>query len=315
MKTNTASLLAGLAALASALACTITLAASGSLSNSGEIRESGDIHGSVSLCTPEASSGLIVYIPGQSFSVITGSGGEFTLRYIPQGTYSVVIMRAGQVLKSVGGVAVLSKTVTDLGVINLALDQDNDGYNACVDCNDKNPAINPGAAEVCDGVDNNCNGQVDEGCVTCTDGDHDGYFAQGLQCGTAADCDDTRADVYPGAPELCFDGIDNNCNGQVDENCATCTPGAACGSPVGVCTYQYDSACNCVAAVSPTPETCNGLDDNCNGTVDEGTNQSVPNGELVCSGGNYYLNCSPGYKDCDGNQFNGCETPTTLTCP
>jgi len=315
MKSKTASSLAGLAAFALTLACTIAFGAQpGSLSNSAEIRESGDIRGSVSFCTPEASAGLIVYIPGQSFSVITGTGGQFTLRYVPQGTYSLVIMRSGQVVKSISNVAVQSKMVTDVGVIDVALDEDNDGYNACVDCNDRNPAINPGAAELCDGVDNNCNGQVDESCATCTDADQDGYFAQGSQCGTLPDCDDTRASVYPGAPELCFDGIDNNCNGQVDENCATCTPGTSCGS-AGACILQYDASCNCVQVPVSVPEACNGIDDNCNGTVDEGTNRSVMNGTLVCLSGDYALVCNAGFKDCDGVQENGCETPSNLACP
>jgi hypothetical protein len=52
----------------------------------------------------------------------------------------------------------------------------------------------------------------------CTDGDSDGYFAE-AGCGTAADCDDGDAGVNPGAAEVCGDGIDNNCDGGVDEGC------------------------------------------------------------------------------------------------
>lgn len=105
----------------------------------------------------------------------------------------------------------------DVGCI--CTDDDGDGYFAqigCgtgVDCNDADAAIHPGQAETCwDDVDNNCNGQADEGC-TCTDADADGFYAED-DCGTAVDCDDTDAVIYPGGPELCGDGKDNDCDGR-----------------------------------------------------------------------------------------------------
>jgi hypothetical protein len=98
------------------------------------------------------------------------------------------------------------------------------------DCDDAHAAIHPGAAEVCNGSDDNCNGTADEGLLQTRyrDADGDGFgnpnvtesscavFPPGwvLQAG---DCDDTRATVYPGAVELC-DGLDNNCNAAVDED-------------------------------------------------------------------------------------------------
>lgn len=81
--------------------------------------------------------------------------------------------------------------------------------------------INPGAAEACsDGLDNNCSGTVDEPlCVgTCADADGDGYGTSGLlSCpNQQLDCNDTRANVNPGAREIC-DAVDNDCDGLLNE--------------------------------------------------------------------------------------------------
>ncbi|MDT8418844.1 MAG: MopE-related protein [Desulfuromonadales bacterium] len=101
------------------------------------------------------------------------------------------------------------------------VDGDNDGYKNNVDCNDGDASINPGAAEVCfDGVDNNCDGVIDEGCTpgTCTDNDADGYGDPASADCTYPDldCDDVLAAVNPGASENCSNGIDDDCNGLID---------------------------------------------------------------------------------------------------
>ncbi|GMU25760.1 hypothetical protein KJZ71_04690 [Patescibacteria group bacterium] len=84
------------------------------------------------------------------------------------------------------------------------------------DCNDADATVHPGANEVCDGKDNNCNGQIDEGCQQqCTDCDGDGF--NGQQVG-GPDCNDQNKFIYPGQVEIC-NGVDDNCNGQIDEGC------------------------------------------------------------------------------------------------
>ena len=72
----------------------------------------------------------------------------------------------------------------------------------------------PTGNEICDGLDNNCNGQIDEGLST--DADGDGHYTYGSCLTPNDDCDDLDADNFPGNTEVC-DGFDNNCDGQVDE--------------------------------------------------------------------------------------------------
>ena len=102
------------------------------------------------------------------------------------------------------------------------------------DCFDNDPTIYPGAPELCDGKDNNCNGQTDEGLGAIVayypDADGDGYGdaatpdSVSSACALAGyvtnhtDCDDANAFIRPGAKEIC-DGKDNNCDGNIDEGC------------------------------------------------------------------------------------------------
>lgn len=111
------------------------------------------------------------------------------------------------------------------GLLTLCVDQDQDGWTICgahPDCNDADPAVNPGHAEVyCNTVDDDCNPAT----VDAPDADHDTFDVCGDGTaaghvnpdGKPADCNDANPAVFPGALELC-NGLDDNCNALVDEN-------------------------------------------------------------------------------------------------
>ncbi len=156
-------------------------------------------------------------------------------------------------------------------------------------------------AEICDGLDNNCNGQVDEGNpgggLVCDTGKQGVCGAGTTACtGGAIVCDEN---VQPTA-EIC-DGLDNNCNGQVDEG----NPGGgvSCNTgKLGVCaagtTACTSGAVVCNENVQPTPEVCDGLDNNCNGVADEGN----PGGGVACNTGKLGV-CAAGITACQNGQI------------
>lgn len=138
-----------------------------------------------------------------------------------------------------------------------AVDTDNDGALDTSDCAPSDPAIYPGAVEICDGKDNNCDGTIDQ-----VDADLDGY-----KC--PVDCDDQDASTKPSAPDMCSDTKDNNCDGTINEGCSTGTTTCVDNDGDGYtgCTECND---NNIAVHPGSSEICSNLiDDDCDGTMDE----------------------------------------------
>ena len=205
-------------------------------------------------------------------------------------------------------------------------DADGDGYDSEVDCDDTDPAINPGVADGCDAIDNDCDGLVDEdqaSLMLFPDADGDGFgdaastgasacLATAGFVGNADDCDDANSTINPGAIELC-DGIDQDCDGTVDDGLGSITSyedsdgdgwgnplisTTGCSVPAGYVTNDGD--CN-----DETPEVrpdlpedlCDQEDSDCDGELDEDGPPSVwyadLDGDGYGVGGTSFLSCEP----------------------
>lgn len=234
--------------------------------------------------------------------------GSFVFSHVPAGTHSIVFELNGNVIGMLPNVVAVEGQTTDVGVFVTAFcagDADGDGFTGAQgDCDNNNASVNPAATEVCDNIDNNCDGQVDESCTTCTDHDGDGYFVES-GCGTDVDCNDRDSGINPGAVERCDDaGQDSNCDGQASEVCECgpassdprtfrdCYDGPEGTRDVGICrggtefcdlaTGQWGGCGG--TQILPMTEVCFGnLDDNCDGQVNEGCDSDTNCGGVDCT--------------------------------
>ena len=203
---------------------------------------------------------------------------------------------------------------------DIIIDADGDGFSQTEDCDDSAPFVNPDALEICDGIDNNCDGITDEGVMDTfyEDTDEDGFGTainpvkacespEGFVT-TSSDCNDQDSTIFPGSAELC-DGMDNNCNDEIDEGVGSiymldrdldgfgdsATEEYACSLEEGLSDVGGD--CNDTnALIFPgAPEYCDSLDNDCDGTIDDTAEQYT-----------FYI-------DADGDGF-GDESTSVTSC-
>ena len=162
------------------------------------VKASAQVLGTLGSCTPTNENGYTTFLVDPEL--------------LEDGPETLLITVVDQ-----EGVAVQASTTIIWGGTASDGDDDGDGFGntaddaarGLYDCNDNDTDVYPGAAELCDGIDNNCNNAVDEDTI-CADDDGDSVSE------LAGDCDDNNPDTYPGAPEL-PDNEDNDCDGIIDE--------------------------------------------------------------------------------------------------
>lgn len=177
------------------------------------------------------------------------------------------------------------------------------------DCNDSDATINPNAVEIADGIDNDCNGIIDDNITYYLDSDGDTFgdpsvtqIASVQPSGYVldnTDCDDSNSAINPVATEI-SDGIDNNCNGDIDEGFVAYYQDSdgdsfgdlnvvqfATAQPAGFVTNYADCDDTNAANFPGALELSDGVDNNCNGYVDETPGSIKINDTGILWGGNY----------------------------
>lgn len=187
--------------------------------------------------------------------------------------------------------------------------------------------------EYCDGIDNDCDGTTDEDCWVCKPGEREqcgdtdkGACEYGLQtCRDDGQWGPCIGSIEP-TTEICFNNKDDDCDGEVDENCGECYPGEEkrCGkTDIGICEYGLQT-CDadgqwgaCKGAVFASPEKCgNNLDDDCDGQIDEGCAVCADGDTRQC-GFNDVGRCEYGIETCMNGSWGNCVGavyPVNETC-
>ncbi len=207
------------------------------------------------------------------------------------------------------------------------------------DCDDGDASVHPRAADLCDDEDTDCDGQIDENGIRFAffpDADADGWgtsdrssivFRCAAPAGTSArtgDCADTDDTRHPIALEQC-QGADDDCDGMVDEASdrmwfvdvdgdghGVGAGIAACMAPTGRAPLGDDCDDADPGNFPGNTEACNGQDDDCDGTVDDGADAACtgPHATGTCTSGHCALACTGTYEDCNASPADGCEVDT-----
>ncbi len=186
-----------------------------------------------------------LYVPGASDG--SDFGETITFQVKLEGTW---VNTGEEAIYECGNVRQVSLSA---GSLELPEDADEDGHSILTDCNDNDNTVFPGATELVDGKDNDCDGTTDEG-TSAFDDDEDGYSEQ------EGDCNDADSSINPGENEVC-DGVNNDCDAQTQDGLDEPNFGDVTTCGVGACFST--GAISCVGGVlvnsclpeSPSTET------------------------------------------------------------
>jgi hypothetical protein len=195
------------------------------------------------------------------------------------------------------------ETAESLGAV-IAVDDDGDGYPIPADCNDRDPAINPGRAELCNGVDDDCDPASGDGTeeawydAACDGSDTDLCAEGNSRCTAGAR---TCTDATGNNAELC-NGVDDDCNATTADGAGETWYGAACdGTDADLCN-EGTSGCTagsrtCSDPNDADPDLCNGSNDDCNAATADGSGETWYG--AACDGTDADL-CAEGTSGCSG---------------